>query len=235
MLALVLTAVLAAQSPTLDDPAFTEGLRLLEDFEYEKATFRFREALRDETKTPAQMAVVHVYLGMTLAELREEAAAVDAFVDALRSDPAVVLPADASPKVRTLLEEARKKLAEAPAETPKADPTPTPPVDPTPAPTPTPTPEVTPEPVSEGGGGVIWLASGGVSAGLGAVALLGAGGLGYVAYDLFLQGEQAQFQEDAVALRDQSVSLQVAAAAVGGAGALLLAAGAGLMLVGVFE
>ena len=54
---------------------FAEGLRLSEEFEYEKAIFRFREALRDESKTPKQRAICHIYIGLTLAELREDATA----------------------------------------------------------------------------------------------------------------------------------------------------------------
>jgi hypothetical protein len=231
--ALILLAFLAsAPSPLPDDAAFNEGLRLLEDFEYEKAIFRFREAARDEAKTPKQRAICLVYVGLTLAELREESGAAEAFEDAVRSDPFVTLPADASPKVKEMLDEARRHVAEAQSTaTPDAPSDPYPPADASSEPTPEPAPETG----DEGGGGVLFLASGGTLAALGGVSLVGSGGLLALALVFGQQAADAEFADEAALLRDQSVASQVGAAALLGTGALLVAGGAALIVLGVFE
>jgi tetratricopeptide (TPR) repeat protein len=230
---LVLLAVLTAQSPLPDDAAFNEGLRLLEDFEYEKAIFRFREAVRDESKTPKQKAICHIYIGLTLAELREDDAAGEAFDDAIRNDPLVTLPPDASPKVKDLLEGARRRMAEEAAAAPTPDPSPDP------APNPEPDPDlglVEPAPPSDGGGlGGIFLISGGVVAGLGGLTLVGAAVPGYLALDLFNKARDAQFGFDAAALNQQSVTMQIVAGSMAGAGVVLLASGGVLIALGVME
>lgn len=229
--ALFLLAFLAAaESPLPDDPAFNEGLRLLEDFEYEKAIFRFREAARDEAKTDKQRAICLVYVGLTLAELREERGAADAFEDAVRADPFVTLPADASPKVKEMLDAARRRVADEKAAQPAEDP----PADPYPPDSPADDPrDVT---SSDGGGGnLLFLAGGGTLAAVGGVALVGSGGLLAVALAFNQQASQAEFADDAAALRDQSVAAQIGAAALLGTGALLVAGGAALLVFGFLE
>lgn len=228
--AMILLAFFAtADSPMPDDPAFTEGLRLLEDFEYEKAIFRFREALRDPQKTQKQKAICHVYVGLTLAELREEDGAIDAFADAVRADAFVTLPPDASPKVKELLDIGRRRVASesAPAENPE----PAPPRVEEPAPA----PEVASSAPAGDGGGVLFLAAGGTGLGLGVASLAGAGGLLALALVWNQEAEAAQFADDAAGLRDNSVAAQIGAGVLAGVGAVLVAGGAALLVVGVME
>jgi hypothetical protein len=102
--------VLVLQAAPLDDNlAFQEGRRLSEQFEYEKAIFRFREALRDES-LGHDRATVLVWLGLTYAKVGEQGAADDAFLEAVRIDPLVALPPSTPPKIHEALESARRRL-----------------------------------------------------------------------------------------------------------------------------
>ena len=106
----VLLLLFTLQIPLGEDSAYQEGMRLYEDFEYERAVFRFKEALRVKDRTAADRAVVGLRLGMTYAELRDDQGALEAFENALTEDPLLVLPSDASPKIKALLDEARQSL-----------------------------------------------------------------------------------------------------------------------------
>ena len=106
----LLLLLFTLQVPLGEDSAYQEGMRLYEDFEYERAVFRFKEALRVKDRTAADRAVVGLRLGMTYAELRDDQGALEAFENALTEDPLLVLPSDASPKIKAMLDEARQSL-----------------------------------------------------------------------------------------------------------------------------
>ena len=131
----VFFSLVAAPPPLSEDPAYQEGMRLYDAFEYERATFRFKEALRIAGRSDADRATIYLRLGMTYAELRDDESAMEAFMDALDADPLLVLPDDAAPKIKALLDDARRavrKKREAAARAPK------PPTSPAPSPSPTP-------------------------------------------------------------------------------------------------
>jgi hypothetical protein len=109
MWSLVALVFLLPASPLDANLAFQEGRRLSEQFEYEKATFRFREALRDEA-LGKDRATVLLWLGMTYVKIGEQSAAGDAFLEALRVDPLVTLPPAMPPKILEALEAARRRL-----------------------------------------------------------------------------------------------------------------------------
>lgn len=236
LLSVLAGASLAGATPLPGDVAFNEGLQLLEDFEYEKAIFRFREAVRDPTKTPEQRAICHIYVGVTLAELREDADAIAAFEEAVKADPAATLPLDASPKVKEMLRTARANVAAAGAPVPGAEPTPAlgDDADRLEDQAPPSGEDIAPPPTSDGGG-VIFLASGGALAGAGVLALAGAGGLFVLALNLNQQAQDAEFADDAAAARDSSLVSQIGAGALVGTGALLVAGGAALLVFGFLE
>jgi hypothetical protein len=106
----LLVFFISVQIPLDDDPAYKEGMRLYEDFEYERAVFRFKEALRVKDRTNSDRAVIGLRLGMTYAELRDDQGALDAFEAALTEDPLLVLPSDASPKIKDMLDQARQAV-----------------------------------------------------------------------------------------------------------------------------
>jgi tetratricopeptide (TPR) repeat protein len=136
MLPLVAVALLIHASPLDANLAFQEGMRLSEQFEYEKAIFRFREAARDES-LGVDRATVLVWLGLTYAKVGEQQAADDAFVDAVRIDPLVALPPSTPPKILEALEGARRRVRDERAKAATA--APPPPTTPTPTTTTTPT------------------------------------------------------------------------------------------------
>lgn len=107
--------LLAAQPeppPLEEDLAFVEGRRLYDELEPARAVFKFREALRTEGRSDEDLATIHVWLGLTYAQLGEIGTAQESFGDALALDPDAALPGEPSPKIVELFDEAR---AEAPA------------------------------------------------------------------------------------------------------------------------
>jgi tetratricopeptide (TPR) repeat protein len=225
----------AAAPPLAEDPAYTAGLALFEDFEYEKAVFRFQEALEVEDRSTADRATILIRLGMTWAELRRDDKAAARFKEALALDPLAALPADAAPKIKEMLDDARRQLREEQAAT-RVEPEPTPTPEPTPAPD-SKLPDTAPlESVPEAShdGGLPWLMiSGGAIVGVGVVgALLGgalwAGGLG-----LRQVGSTQAYQSDAVALDLPARAGQIGGQVVLGVGVLALLAGGAVVLTGV--
>jgi tetratricopeptide (TPR) repeat protein len=242
MLPLVAVALLIHASPLDANLAFQEGMRLSEQFEYEKAIFRFREAARDES-LGVDRATVLVWLGLTYAKVGEQQAADDAFVDAVRIDPLVALPPSTPPKILEALEGARRRVRDERAKAATAAPPPT--TTPTPPPTTTPTTpppatttattapaatmqESVPAPaattttttatsfpsVAVGGAGLL---------GLGAVVVGGGAVLGALALGASDDASAAEFQDDRQGL-NESASAQALAAnvcfGIGGAAAV---------------
>jgi tetratricopeptide (TPR) repeat protein len=245
--ALALTLLLglsAAPPPLAEDPAYTTGLTLFEDFEYEKAVFRFQEALEVKDRSAADRATILIRLGMTWAELRRNDKATARFKEALLLDPLAALPPDASPKIKEMLDGARRQLREEASAAP---------ADPAPAdtgevlqPEALAAPEAAPDsklpetaptdapPEAAEAGGLPWLMiSGGSVVGIGVVgALLGgalwAGGLG-----LRQVGSGQAFQSDAVALDLPARAGQIAGQVVLGVGVVALLAGGAVVLTAV--
>ena len=106
----VLFSLVAAPPPLSEDPAYQEGMRLYDAFEYERAIFRFKEALRIEERSDSDRATIYLRLGMTYAELRDDESAMEAFMNALEADPLLVLPDEAAPKIKALLDDARRAV-----------------------------------------------------------------------------------------------------------------------------
>jgi hypothetical protein len=110
-----LLVVLLALSPMAPagietDPEMKKAQALVDAFEYEKAAAAFEGLAQRQNLTDPDRAVVLVWLGLTYTELREQAKASVAFEDAVTADPLIVLPRDASPKIKTLLEDARARV-----------------------------------------------------------------------------------------------------------------------------
>jgi hypothetical protein len=224
---LVAVLLLLAAPPLADDAIYQEGIRLYEDFEYERAVFRFEEALRDDTRAPADRATIHVRLGMTRAELRDDVRARQSFEDALLLDPYVTLPADASPKIRTLLDEARVQVRDVRAHpTTVAAPAPATPVDPVPA---VPTPAVeqrqpqTKDAVDDGSS--VLLYTGASLLGVGALAFAVAVGTWGAGTGIALYASTLTYQDEAGALVMPSLVGQIGGQVVLGLAAVIVAAG----------
>lgn len=230
----LLFLLLVAAPPLADDATYQEGVRLFEEFEYERAVFRFEEALRDTSRSDADRATVLVRLGMTRAELRDDARAIESFEQALLLDPYVTLPSDASPKIRELLDEARKRVRDgrarpnddAPAvaaPTPPPATTETAPAEPPVAPTP-----IAPTAVSDDGAGApILLYAGGGLLAIGAVVFIGAalawgGGAG-----LALYASGLEFQSDAATYALPATVAQIGGQVALGVALLVVLAGTG--------
>ncbi len=108
--------------PTLASAAtgsLEKGVQLYESLEYEKAAQLLEAALADESAPTADRAKAAGYLGVIHLVLGREKAAREAFAAALRLDPSVQLPADASPAVRSVLEEVRATLTPPPTDSGK--------------------------------------------------------------------------------------------------------------------
>lgn len=243
VLALALLSTLAVAVPLEEDPAYSEGMRLFEDFEYEKAVFRFKDALRVEDRSPAEKATVLIRLGMTYAELRDEASARESFLEALQADPLAVLPADASPKIKTLLDEARAELRQAraagaapagsgagtPAASPGASPGPSPGGAPSTAAAPDEAPPADALPddapkVDEGG--MPWILIGGAAvAGVGLLVGLVGGAAWGAGAGLALYANGLEYQDEAAPFALPSQIAQYAGQAALAVGVLVIVAG----------
>jgi tetratricopeptide (TPR) repeat protein len=221
----LLALTIAAQSVTIEDPAFGEAMRLVEEFEYERAVFRFREALRHDHADDAR-ALINLQLGMTYAELGEEPDAVERFADALALDGRVNVPNNTSPKTRDLFEQGRATLAKrrsdaqeladlraAVAAAKKGKKV------------------KAPEPVKWEGDDPTWSYIGAGVAVVGALAVAGGVGVQLNAVDLVNQGNAQAFQDDAAAFNDAAVQAQYVAYGLVGAGASLALIGGAIVIV----
>ncbi|RMG20182.1 MAG: tetratricopeptide repeat protein [Deltaproteobacteria bacterium] len=113
LLCLLLPFAAAAAAPS----AFEEGTRFYEALDYERAATAFEKVLDDETVEAATRARAAAYLGVIRLVLGEEQKAREAFATALRIDPEVALPTDASPAVQAVLEEVRRDVSQEAGET----------------------------------------------------------------------------------------------------------------------
>src|SRR5688572_25255868 len=106
MLALFLFLSVAVES----DPQFVAAQKHVDAFELDKAKAAFEAIAARPKLSPSDRALVLVWLGLTYAELRDETRASIVFEDAVTADPLIVLPRDASPKIKNLLEDARARV-----------------------------------------------------------------------------------------------------------------------------
>lgn len=199
------------------DPELKKGQEMMEAFDYEKAAVVFDAVAKRPGLTDADRAVALVWLGLAAAELRDTARASVAFEEAVTADPLISLPRDASPKIKTLLDDARARVRLKATTAPKP-PDPIKPPDTTEPPPPTPPP---PE-----GSGLMPIAIGTLVVG-GLVAVAG-GAMWGVGLALNQQAVDEPFQSKAAELRDQSIAAQVGGQVTLGIGALALVASAAL-------
>ena len=222
LLALLMATALDA------DPEFQKALQHAESFEYDKAAPLLQAIAARPGLVPADKAQALVWLGLVYAELRDDARAALAFEDAIQADPLIVLPRDASPKTKALLEDARARVRLRSQSAP-----------PPPAPTPTPTPlppeqPVSPTPAPAGGGSML------APIGIGTMAVGGvlavAGGVTWGVGLMLLQQANAEpYQSEAAKLGEQSATAQVAGQVTVGVGVATLAAGAVVFAVDAME
>jgi hypothetical protein len=206
------------------DPELKKGQELMEAFEYEKAAVVFDAVSKRPGLVDADKAVALVWLGLAAAELRDTARASVAFEEAVTADPLISLPRDASPKIKTLLDDARarvrlKSTAKPPEETKPPDNT----VEP---------PPPTGPPPSEGSG-LMPVAIGTLVVG-GVVAVAG-GAIWGLGLALNQQAVDEPFQSRAAELRDQSIAAQIGGQVTLGVGALALIAGGALFAVDAMD
>lgn len=215
------------------DPEFQKALQHAEAFEYDKAAPMLQGVAARPGLAPTDKAQALVWLGLVYAELRDDARAALSFEDAITADPLIVLPRDASPKTKALLEDARARVRLRAQASPAPAPTPTP--TPTPAPTPLPPENPTPAPTPAPGDGSMLapigigtMAVGGVLAVVGGVVW----GIGLV---LLGQAEAEPYQSEAAKIAEQSAAAQIGGQATVGAGVLVLAAGGVVYAIDLLE
>jgi tetratricopeptide (TPR) repeat protein len=249
MLLSAVLSLLLSTSPLEGNIAFQEGRRLADEFEYEKAIFRFREAARDES-LGIDRATALVWLGLTYAKIGEQKAADDAFLEAVRIDPLVALPPSTPPKILEALEAARRKLrderAAAAATTTAVAPTTTTTtttVPPTAAattttPTTTTTTTTTTEPASAAEppavrGPPLLSIGGGALTGLGAVIVGGGAVVGALAARSADDARAATFQDERQRLNDDAAGQALVANVCFGVGAAVIVGGGAALVAGL--
>lgn len=206
------------------DPELKHGQELMEAFEYEKAAVVFDTVAKRPNLTEPDKAVALVWLGLAAAEVRDTARASLAFEEAVIADPLISLPRDASPKIKTLLDDARARVRLKASTTTK-------PVETKPDVPPTEPPPTSPPPAE--GSALLPIAIGTLVVG-GVVAVAGGAIWGY-GLSLNQQAVEEPFQSKAAELRDQSIAAQLGGEVTLGIGALALIAGGALFAVDAMD
>ena len=158
-LALALAAPAGAQAPVVSDPDVVQGIRQVEDGDYDAAILTLDNAARRLSADPTrarELSQAYLYLGVAYVGKGHEAAAKSKFREAvLQLRDLTLSPEKFPPKVIDLFEAAREEVAKAPA----------------------PQPSVAPAPAAKGGGGgKKWLIVGGLGAAAAAGVAIAAGG-----------------------------------------------------------
>lgn len=113
MVSLILCALLAQPAAPPPNPALADGVRQVEEGDFETAVVTLRAVAASLAGDPAQAvqrARAHLYLGVAHVALDQAADAHRAFLDALRDDPRLRLTEDRfSPKVIAAFEAARRE------------------------------------------------------------------------------------------------------------------------------
>jgi hypothetical protein len=121
-LALVLATPAAAQAPVAGDPDVAQGIRQVEEGDYDAAILTLDNAARRLATEPArasELSQAYLYLGVAYVGKGHEAAAKAKFREAVRQLRELTLsPEKFPPKVIDLFEAAREEVAKAPAPAP---------------------------------------------------------------------------------------------------------------------
>jgi tetratricopeptide (TPR) repeat protein len=112
----LLLALLIGPAALDEDPRFREARGRYDSMDLEGALARFELVLLDDSIEPADRATLLLWIGLTQAELGRFDDAEARFVKALALHPDAVLPTETSPKVKAMVEEARKRAKELPPE-----------------------------------------------------------------------------------------------------------------------
>jgi hypothetical protein len=206
-----------AEAESLEsDPSYVEGQRFYNNFEFEKAAFRFRASSRSSSLSAKDAARAQMWLGLALGQAGDEISARDAFAAAKKLDANIALPDDAPPTLRPIFADAHAIANAAPAAPTAVAPPPT-------------TTTIEAKPKSR----LLPLTGAGV-AGVGVV-LAGAGAvIGIVAIGSAGDAAKAQFQSDAIKAYTGAQNEAIAADVLVGVGAAALAAGAAIAVASAF-
>src|SRR5688572_7170133 len=98
----IFSFALATSAIVEELPDFPRATQLYRDNEFEEALVAFQKAALDPGATDADLAVIHVWLGLCRAGLGDGAATRTEFAAALKLDKQVVMPAFAAPKMHAL-------------------------------------------------------------------------------------------------------------------------------------
>jgi tetratricopeptide (TPR) repeat protein len=98
---------LAVGSPALANPMLERGIRHLTELESGKAVKQLRRALRWSRNTPAELATIHLYLGIAHFNLQRPKEAAASFRSALKLKPEIRLPRLTSPRIEELFNSLR--------------------------------------------------------------------------------------------------------------------------------
>jgi hypothetical protein len=158
-LVLALVAPVGAQAPVVSDPDVREGIRQVEEGDYDAAILTLDNAARRLSADPTrarELSQAYLYLGVAYVGKGHEAAAKSKFREAvIQLRDLTLSPEKFPPKVIDLFEAAREEVAKAPV----------------------PQPSLAPSPAATGGGGgKKWLIMGGLGAAAAGVAIAAGGG-----------------------------------------------------------
>jgi hypothetical protein len=121
----VVLSVMLFASGVEEDPRFVDALQRFEDMDTAGALEALRGLLDDDALADADRATVELWVGVNLCELGEYENAGVSFERAIRLDPLVALPADASPRVLQEINQARARVRDsASVDEPEPDPPP---------------------------------------------------------------------------------------------------------------
>lgn len=204
---LVLPLAFAVASALAGDAAFEDAMKLYKALEYEEAIPKLDAIAKRADLSPNDKATALMWLGLSHAGAGDMDNARAQLHAALKSDDTIALPDKVSPRIIAMFDELKRQVAEEKANAAKVD---------------TPPPEQPPpdEPLD------MMLVGGGVSAGVGALAIVGGSILAVLAAgSLAVANDDTQFQRDAKAALDAG-NMQVAGASV------LLPVGAALAATG---
>jgi hypothetical protein len=198
------------------DAQFKQAQKHMDAFELEKAAALLDDISKRPALPPQDQALALVWLGIAYAELRDEARASIAFEDAITADPLIVLPKDSSPKIKALLEDARARVRLRTR-------------NPEPAPAPLPTPIAAPlapeQPAPAAASGSVLFPVGLATAIVGGAVAIGGGATWGVGLMLRQQAIDAEFQDDAATLNEQSGTAQLIGQVALGVGAVVAIVG----------
>jgi hypothetical protein len=223
-----MSLTLAVVATLAGDPAYDEGIKLYKSTEYEKAILRLEEVAVRPDLAAADKSDVLMWLGLSYAGTGDLEQAKKELRAALVADDDLTLPPNTSPRVVSLFEELRtsvkaekaeaaaaaaaeaKRRADEEARAHANDPPPSPP------------------PEDHTG----MLIAGGATAGVGALALVGAGVLGVVAMTSLSEAQsKSGFQDDDKRALDTANGTATGALILVPVGVVLAGAGVTLMLL----